>query len=83
MDGFDTEINKKAGIYRQIPFEVVKWRRLDSDFEVWNFYIYITPTVIAANFKHYFEEAEKVKNGSLAQVYNYTVLDDIIDMHGG
>lgn len=79
MIKFTTNTHKKGGIYRNIPFEVVKWQPAGSDTVIWNYYVYISSDIITNESKSYFENAEKITR----RLYNYSILNDIIDMYGG
>ena len=70
----------RAGRYKNIYFEIVNWKRINKDYETWNFYLYIAKNNLTEKGKQMFKESEKLTKCGR---YNYTSLDDLFDMHGG
>ena len=77
---FKLIITTKSGVYRNVYFEIVNWKRTKEDSEIWNFYLYITKNKLTEKGKQMFREAEKLTKWGR---YNHRYLDDLFDIHGG
>jgi len=77
---FSVEKSIRAGVYRNINFEVMNW--IMEGRKIWNFYLYIPEESLEnKKIKRLFKKAEKIDYEF--RKYNYEILDDLFDMHGG